>query len=910
MKKPIRFSALLASVLLVACSTPKHGLKTVPGGSSKPLARALPLTEEESRLRSQQIGRVSYNMWFGLSESSEEYESRVVIHFDLKPKALELGKDVFVDFWGGKIDTLSVNSESRDEKQIARSYDGQRITLALKDLKSGQNRIEIGFHRLHSSNGNGFHRFKDPVDGKVYLYTNFEPYNARQMFPCFDQPDIKASYELAVAAPEAWEVIANTEPREVAEVDGRKSWTFPPTPVFSTYLFALHAGPFAKWSADADGIPTRLYARKSLAKYVDHQEWLSVTARGLKFFNEFFDYPYPFAKYDQVIVPDFNAGAMENVGAVTFSERFIYRSRSTHDQRRGRADIILHEMAHMWFGNLVTMQWWNGLWLNESFATLMAAFAVDRGTDMKGSWAAFFNGMKSWAYREDQLVTTHPIEVGVRNTDEAFSIFDGITYGKGASALKQLVHFLGENNFRKGLQLYFKTHAYKNTTIDDFLGALSRASGRDLAEWQKQWLRTSGVNSASAQWACKSGKIAMFKIAQAPDAASKVLRPHRMNVALLDRHGGKLQVTSKLDVTYSAAETDVPQAIGRACPAAVIPNIDDHDYVKVEFDPQTLITLQKDLDQVSDPFLRQIVWSGLNSMVVDAKLAAQDYIDLVIRFAGKETNTLIIRDVVGNLSGGLGFPAYRRLAPELQESKLAEIEAFLRKGLLSAPAGSDLQTTWLRAFAFGAGATAESQKLMKDLLAGNRSLPGAKLGQDRRWELIQGLARNGASGAADLVASEKRADPSDNGQKEAIRAEASLPDPASKQVWLTRLLRRKEAPGYAALKYSDLRQAARGFHQPSQEGLSAEAGASFFAELKRIAKEEDEEIADLVASSVFPPLCSIENAARTESFLRANSDLPPYVIRALREGQQEEERCARARQKSRLVLEGTPVRQP
>jgi aminopeptidase N len=298
-----------------------------------------------------------------------------------------------------------------------------------------------------------------------------------------------------------WQVVTNTLSKDTNHVDGRKSWQFPPSPVFSTYVFALHAGPYAFWKANANGIPIRLFARKSLAKYVDHQEWLKITQQGLMFYGTQFGYPYPFAKYDQIIVPDFNEGAMENVGAVTFSERYIFRTKVTQDKHMRRADTILHEMAHMWFGDLVTMRWWNGLWLNESFATFMSSWAIDQATQFTGIWQTFFTDIKTWAYREDQLVTTHPIELPVPDTDHAEANFDGITYGKGASTLKQLSFYLSEDDFREGLQRYFQKYAFKNTTLTDFIQMLSEASSQDLSKWQHSWLQTTGVNTIQTAWA-------------------------------------------------------------------------------------------------------------------------------------------------------------------------------------------------------------------------------------------------------------------------------------------------------------------------------------------------------------------------------------------------------------------------
>src|SRR6185312_5421090 len=379
---------------------------------------------------------------------------------------------------------------------------GDFFALPKDALRAGENVVEVSFTHPYSVDGSGLYRFQDPEDERVYLYSNFEPYAAHRLFPCFDQPDLKATYALSVDAPAAWTVVSTSRERGIEASGRRRVWTFEKTPRLSTYVFSVHAGPYHVWTSTAGAIPLRLFARESLARYVDADEWLDVTRRGLDFYGQYFDLPYPFRKYDQLIVPDFNEGAMENVGAVTFGERYVSRSTQTLDEREEAADTILHEMAHMWFGDLVTMKWWDGLWLNESFATYMAALSRARATRYTRAWQTFFGDMKEWAYREDQRETTHPIEAVVPDTGEAFANFDGITYGKGASVLKQLAFLLGENEFRDGVRRYLKDHAYGNTEESDFFGAMTRASGQDLSAWRKDWLDAAGVNTVRADYAC------------------------------------------------------------------------------------------------------------------------------------------------------------------------------------------------------------------------------------------------------------------------------------------------------------------------------------------------------------------------------------------------------------------------
>ena len=519
-------AAILAAGCAGSNAAKSYDPRTASATPGKPGVPPTALTRELAWLRAHQVSQVSYVLWFGVDEEHEDFDGRAVVNFELRdlrrslttPVAgkgtepphdpshepshdlykdlKELAQVIALDFEGGTIHSISINGAMVDPKELpgkhGSRYDGHRVYFNANELAaSGANRIEIGFSHPFATDGYGFERYRDPVDKQVYVYTNFEPYGAHRMFPCFDQPDLKASFELTVEAPEEWEVIANTMERDVSTVDGRKSWAFPLSPVISPYVFALHAGPFQVWKQDANGIPMRLFARRSLKPYIDPKDWFEPTKRGLEFYSGLFAYPYPYSKYDEIIAPDFTAGAMENVAAITFSERYISRSTPTTEDRRDIASVILHEMAHQWFGDLVTMKWWNGLWLNESFATFMSAKSLDEATDFQGSWLSFNRG-KNNAYWEDQLVTTHPIEVPVSDTDQAESIFDGISYGKGASVLKQLMFYLGDDDFSEGLRRYFQKYALRNTTTHDFIKTLSEASGKDLAKWQKTWLQTSG----------------------------------------------------------------------------------------------------------------------------------------------------------------------------------------------------------------------------------------------------------------------------------------------------------------------------------------------------------------------------------------------------------------------------------
>jgi aminopeptidase N len=846
--------------------------------------------------RARQVRNAAYRLWFRLDAGRESYEGRVVIDFDLDEGA---EGELSVDFHDGVIRALSINGRDVPAVTVAERYDGNRLRFDTGELAAeGGNRIEIAFAHAYSTTGNGLHRFEDPVDARVYTYSNFEPYNANRMFPCFDQPDLKASYELTVEAPRDWVVIANTPEREVTTVEERRSWRFPPTPVFSTYLFALHAGPYASWEGDAAGIPIRLFARQSLAPYVDHAEWLEVTRQGLAFFDANFGYPYPYRKYDQVIVPDFNSGAMENVAAVTFSERYVSRSKITRDAARDRANTILHEMAHMWFGDLVTMRWWNGLWLNESFATWAAAWAVEEATTFQGGWHDFFAGMKQWAYWEDQLVTTHPIEVAVPDTDQAFAIFDGITYGKGASVLKQLAFFLGEDEMHAGLERYFWRFALGNTTLGDFMLALSASSDRDLAQWQALWLETPGLNGLEVSWTCTAGQgadpgvISGLTLRQSPSEWSGVLRPHRTRIGLYSTRDWK-RMGDPITVSYEGAVTAVEEAVGRPCPGFVYPNDGDFDFVKVTLDPVSLAAVRPNVIRLEDPLLRQQLWHTLWEMVVDGRLSAREYADAALAQSGAERDTIVLNAVLESLAlPRLGSASILKYLPDAEREVHRErMEVRFLEGLERAPEGSDLQLIWYFAL-LRVARSPQSVAVLEGLLDGGVGFGGLRIDQDRRWELIRALARAGAPSAPERIARELEKDPTDTGRKQAIASEASLPSAETKAVWRARM---EADEGPERLADAQLREAMHSHHQLGQEELSRLAVDWYFATLPTFAATREEDLADTFSASMFPALCEEPLLRKVDELLGSEAELPATVRKNLRVARQEVERCIRAR---------------
>ncbi|MDQ2988624.1 MAG: aminopeptidase N, partial [Pseudomonadota bacterium] len=551
---------LSRSVLALTVSATLAG-STAFAEALPPRAANTYLTQADAAARSARIANVDYVLDFALT-GKETFSGTSTITFDLS----DTTDPLTIDLDKATIGKLLVNG-----KAIAPQYNQFFITVQPQDLVKGRNTVVVSYQRLHSTNGEGLHRMVDPVDGRVYTYSQFEPAAAHQMFALFDQPDLKATYQLTVTAPADWQVVSMMRESGVQADPAGKRWTFPQSKKLSAYNFSLHAGPYKVWEDGSGKYPMRLFARQSVASQVSPADWFKYTKQGLVFFEQYFGVPYQFEKYDQLLVPDFLYGAMENAGAVTFAEKgFLFKAEMSDSQRARLASVIMHEMAHQWFGDLVTMKWWNGIWLNESFASFMGTMATAEATEFKNAWQDFYADHKQNAYAADQSLSTHPIEVPVPSTANAFDNADAITYYKGASTLMQLRHLLGADVFRKGVHNYLVKYAYKNAQLDDFIGSLGEAAGRDLGPWTQQWLYNAGVNTVAAKYSCANGKINSFIVQQsAPGAELRTLREQRVQVATFKLVGGKLALAKNVAITYAGATTKVPTLAGSACPDLV-----------------------------------------------------------------------------------------------------------------------------------------------------------------------------------------------------------------------------------------------------------------------------------------------------------------------------------------------------
>ena len=845
------------------------------------------LTREEATRRSLAIENVSYKLSFSLSDkdADKSFSGTVTAHFNVKDAATPLT----IDFQDGDVKELVINGRRQAKIQYNKKF------VTLPTLRPGENEVLLRFTHPYSTTGAGLYRFKDREDGKSYVYSNFEPFDANNLFPCFDQPDLKAVYKVSVEAPADWTVVTAVREAGLPIVKGKRaSWNFPETAKFSTYLFSLIAGPYQVWEGKAGDIPLRLMARSSLGKYVDAVNWLKITQQGLAFYNDYFAFAYPFKKYDQIVVPDFNAGAMENVGAVTFSERFIQRGAVTTAKREDHADVILHEMAHMWFGDLVTMTWWNDLWLNESFATYMAAMATSQATEYSRSWESFYNGTKQWAYWEDQLVTTHPIEGDVPDTEQAFANFDGITYGKGASTLKALAYYIGPVKFREGVQAYFKQHAYGNTTLKDFMGALAKASGTDLDRWTQQWLRTEGLNTVEATFACEGGKVKGFALKQSAPTEHPELRAHRTQVALFRKEANDgVALQKAVSVTYDGASTPVPELDGEACPHIVYPNYEDYDYVKVRLDARSLEAVKGDIGAVKDSLQRSMYWTSLWDAVRDGEWPVNAYADTFLKQIDKEQDDKILEKVLESVEDSRrstnAVVSYLPPASPSYQAFVTNLEAFAASRLAAAAAGSDTQKLWYD-FSVRATKSAAGQENLRQILAGKKTLVGLEIDQDRRWDIVLKLSELGATDAKALRQAEAKRDASSRGHQSAITAEALTPDKAVKNEWYDKITNTK-----TKMSLADLKAAMSGMLPASQINFGRAFASRYFTDLLRLSKTQKSEFARRFAAKLAPAFCEEASAQALTSFATQHGELPPVALKALRVAAQEDDRCAKIR---------------
>lgn len=732
-------------------------------------------TRAEAQARANHLAVQSYQVSLDLTVGDESFISETTVKFTCnKP-----GYESFIDAVGKSVISATLNGQAVETS----NYDGESIFL--KDL-AANNELIIKMSTPYSNTGEGLQRSVDPVDNEVYLYSQGETAFIRKMYTCFDQPDLKATFILTAIAPKHWSVISNSPVEEKLELAGDKTkWRFKTTPRISTYITALIAGPYYSVTDTYVGkksVPLGIYCRKSLAQHLDPDDIFLITKQGFAYFEDVFGLEYPFEKYDQIAVVDFNWGAMENAGAVTFLERLlVFRSKVTERMYNARANTILHEMAHMWFGNMVTMKWWDDLWLNESFAEWSSYLAMVEATRFKNSWTGFNQERKNWAYRQDQLSSTHPIVTDMADIDTVAGNFDGISYAKGASVLQQLVVHVGRDNFITGLQKYFTKHAFANTTLDDLLIELTEASGKDLTTWVSNWLQSAGVNTLRPSLEIENETYKSVSVIQevpTMPVGSTQLRPHRLAVGLYELIGENITLRKSVELDVAGDKTVVSELAGEKVADLLLINDRDLSYAKIRFDQKSIATLKAHLGKISDSLTRALCWSAAWDMLRDAEMSATDFIEIALTGLSGEDDIATITTIGTQLATAVELYS----APTKRDSARLRVGNAYEKMLQQAAASSDLQLQFARNFTSFAS-SAEHNDLIKELLDGK--LSGLKVDADLRWNFVIALAERGLMDKEDLAVQLQK-DNTLNGQLFHASALAARPTPGAKEeTWIS-----------------------------------------------------------------------------------------------------------------------------
>ncbi|WP_456505203.1 aminopeptidase N [Arthrobacter sp. UYCu723] len=845
------------------------------------------LTRAEARERAELIAVESYEVSLDLTRGEKFFGSTTAVKFSATP-----GSSTFIDAVTHAVHSVTLNGRELDPAEVS---DGIRIQLP--EL-AAENNLLVVADAPYMNTGEGLHRFVDPVDNEVYLYTQFEVPDSRRMFAVFEQPDLKASFTFTVTAPSHWDLISNSPTPVPVEtipgVDGgaRSVWEFTPTPPLSSYVTALIAGPYQSvrsevTSANGKVTPLGIFARKSLMKYLDADNIFELTRQGFEFFEAQFGCPYPFEKYDQLFVPEFNAGAMENAGAVTILEGYVFRSKVTDAQVERRAITVLHELAHMWFGDLVTMRWWNDLWLNESFAEYMSHLAAVENTTFDHAWTTFASVEKSWAYRQDQLPTTHPIFAEINDLQDVEVNFDGITYAKGASVLRQLVAWVGPEEFMAGVREYFSKHAWQNTELSDLMAELEKASGRDLDQWGRLWLETAGVNTLEPELAVgEDGRISSFTIVQSATEDQPTIRPHRLAVGFYNlTAAGKLERVHREELDVDGERTLVPALAGLSQPDLILLNDDDLAYAKVRLDPKSLATATAHLKDFSQSLPRTLVWGSAWDAARDGETPARGYVELILANIAEESDSSVILVQLRQLATTLNFyvaEAHKEATAAAAADRLWELAS-------SVPAGSDAQLQFVKSYALLARSAGQLDTV-SGLLEGTLTLGGLTVDQDLRWELIASLVTGGRAGR-DRIDAELEHDNTATGQNAAALAKAAIPTAEAKAAAWESIVVKGELSN--ALQGS----AVTGFTRVLDTALLAPYAEKYFEAVPGIVRGRTHALAQQIVVGLYPAqLTTQATVDRTDEFLASLPEDSTALRRMMLENRDGVARALRARQ--------------
>ncbi|HEV2635104.1 MAG TPA: aminopeptidase N [Actinocrinis sp.] len=841
------------------------------------------LTRAQARARAELVTVRSYRVDLDFTCGDEVFATTCEIRF----AAARPGAGTFVDLVAARIRRAELNGRPLDVSESG--YSGGR--LALPDL-AADNVLTVVADFRYTNEGTGLHRTVDRTDGKVYLYTKFEPAHARRVYPNFEQPDLKAPFTFSVVAPDHWLVLSNEPAADRAELrPGVARWQFPATPPLSTYVTAVVAGDYCLvresfTTRRGQVIPLGVACRASLAGFLGADEIFRTTRQGLDFFTGLFDLDFPFAKYDQVFVPEFSSGAMENAGCVTFAEEMLFRSKTTALRYEMRSNVILHEMAHMWFGDLVTMRWWGDLWLNESFADFSGTLANSEATRYTDAWALFASLRKAWGYMQDQLPSTHPVATDAPTLSAAQANFDGISYAKGASVLKQLVAYVGREAFFRGVREYFLAHAWGNAEFDDLLAALEQSSGKDLREWSVAWLRTTGPNTLHPEFELDDegdGRFTRFAVRQEAPVGHPTLRPHHIAIGCYDLKDGALVRTHRVEVDVNGPRTDVPDLVGRPRPDVILLNDDDLGYTLTRFDPQSLDVLGEHIGTFEDPLARAVAWSSAIDMLQRAEMSVPTFFAMAINGMRSESSVSMLQ-TLHMATRGIG----RQLAdPAWLPAGLAELAGTGVEQLYAAEPGGDLQLAWAQLLTWTAS-TPDQLDLVEGLLERTTVLPGLAVDADLRWALLQRLAVTGRAGE-ERIAAELARDATDAGVRQAQRARAGLPDPRQKAVAWAQLT------GGRQLGVAGILAVSGGFGEPEHAALLASYASEYFEFLPALWNGRNEHIRLLLANELFPATAAGPRLLDLCDTFLADEELDLSLRRVVVEGRDKVQRILRSR---------------
>jgi aminopeptidase N len=838
-----------------------------------------PLTLDEAQARARLVHVDSYDIHLDLTRGDETFRSTSTIRFATSGERAS----TFVELQCRSLVSATLNGVDLPSE----AHQGNRLVL---DGLLGANEVVVVADIDYTTTGDGMHRFVDPADGEVYVGAYVGVVNAQLVFACFDQPDLKARIRTSVMVPTGWTAVGPG--RVTSCVDGRIEMAA--TPPVSPYLFVLVAGPLHAVHSEHRGLPFSVYARASLARQLENDapEILGIAHACYDHYLEIFDPPYPFDKYDQAFVPELNWGALEQVGCILLRDEYVYTSTVTHEQRVERANTIAHEMAHMWFGDLMTLKWWDDIWLNESFAELMGSQVVEEATTFDGAWTSFAARRKPWGYDADERTSTHPVAplaAGVLDTDTALANFDGISYAKGASALRQLEAWLGREDFFAGINALLTERSFGVATLADLLQSLSQVSGEDVEAWADRWLRTTGIDTLRAVRRGDGLRI-----------EHDGTRPHVVPVGLYDDLEGSLVRRSTVDVRVgaNAPHADVHLAAGEQQPALWLVNDGDLTYAKVRLDEQSHDAAAHSLSSIADPLSRAVVWVSWRDEVRDGRMRPGLFVDLVERHLSVDDDVLLVDGV---LSWARHHVADRYAAPEDRDAVLASLRRTcdaLIAGTQDDPASS-LRLTALR-WQVTTAHRADAAELESWLADG---VPGGPLvDDDLRWRILRRLAVLGAIDD-ERIRAELAASPTDENSLNALWCRASRPDRAAKD--LARDLVLGLVPGipeqssYAVTALSD------GMWQAEQAELLAPYVGPWLYATRDLAQRRGPSVASAVLWSGFPWHAVDDDTLALVDAVMSDPATTPATRRRL--GDQRDEYARALRIRERDAQERRPV---